>query len=371
MARVGDKPIVNSARKERFSPTYPENEPFYNWLRKEKPEEVLEPDLPIIDPHHHFWDFRGRQASIDAMSTKERSGQVVYKLPECLEDMNDGHNIVGTVFTQAYSFHHGKGVTGMPDAMRPLGEVEYNQGVAALCDSGTYGTCRVSRGIVSTVDFREANAEKLLKAMSGYRNFRGVRTQSSGPGTGGKIDPEEKTFIAGCKLLEKMGLSLDLFQANPKDLPNVKRVAEQVPGLTIVLNHIGGNVGPKTDMEQWKKDMSEIAKSCPNVFVKVGGGGMTANGFGFEKNDAPPGSEEVAKALLPYYGHCIDAFGAKRCMFESNFPPDKNSFSSKVCWNAFKRIANAKNCSPEDKKWLFHDTAVKAYRLDEDFYAKL
>lgn len=230
----------------------------------------------------------------------------------------------------------------------------------------------MSNGIISTADFRDpALADKLPKAMMGYRNFRGVRTQSSGPGTGGKIDPEEPNFLAGCRLLEKYGLTLDVFQANPKDLPNIKKLAEKVPNLTIVLNHIGGNVGPKTDMGQWQKDMTDLAKSCPNVYCKVGGCGMVANGFGFEKRPVPIGSEELAKAVLPYYGHCIDAFGPSRCMFESNFPPDKNSFSSKVCWNAFKRVAIAKGLSAADKNWVFHDTAVKAYKLDADFFARL
>merc|ERR1719160_2345017 len=114
---AGVKPIVSKDRAVRYASTYPENEPLYEWLRKETPEEVLEPDLPIIDPHFHLWDLRGGPLF-------KNWKQKVYKLPEILEDVNDGHNVVKTVFTQAVTFYHGKGVTGLPEIYRALGEVE-------------------------------------------------------------------------------------------------------------------------------------------------------------------------------------------------------------------------------------------------------
>merc|ERR1719191_1493034 len=129
MLRIGEKPIVTHDRQVRYAPTYPENEALYSFLRREVKEEVLEPHLPIIDAHHHLFELRGR--GMGGMCK-----QIVYKLPEILEDMYDGHNVVKTVFAQCFAFHHAKGVTGLPDVMRPLGEVEYCQGLAALCDSG-------------------------------------------------------------------------------------------------------------------------------------------------------------------------------------------------------------------------------------------
>lgn len=122
----------------------------------------------------------------------------------------------------------------------------------------------------------------------------------------------------------------------------------------------------------WKKDLKEIATSCPNVVVKVGGIQMPAHGHGFDKRSTPIGSQELCEIMLPYYKEVIEAFGPKRCMFESNFPMDKSSCSYRVLWNMFKRLANALNLSAEDKKWIFHDCAATAYKLnDESYYAKL
>ena len=88
---------------------------------------------------------------------------------------------------------------------------------------------------------------------------------------------------------------------------------------------------------------------------------MPINGFGWEKRDRPPGSEELAEATRHYYDRSIQLFGPDRCMFESNFPVDKASCSYAVLWNAFKRIANG---FPEDEKdAMFYRTAARVYRL--------
>jgi predicted TIM-barrel fold metal-dependent hydrolase len=109
--------------------------------------------------------------------------------------------------------------------------------------------------------------------------------------------------------------------------------------------------------------MTELAR-CPNVYVKLGGLGMPYLGFGFERLDAPASSERLAEAWRPLFEHCIESFGPARCMFESNFPPDRESASYPVIWNAFKRIA-ARYCA-DDKRALFYRTAAQAYRLDLD-----
>jgi L-fuconolactonase len=101
--------------------------------------------------------------------------------------------------------------------------------------------------------------------------------------------------------------------------------------------------------------------------VKVGGLGMLYCGWDFHVQENPPSSEELAEAWRPYVETCIEAFGPQRCMFESNFPVDKQSCGYGVLWNAFKRITSA--CSPAEKAALYHDTAVRAYRLPRELLA--
>jgi hypothetical protein len=101
------------------------------WLAQVK-EDILEPDLPICDPHHHLWDHPGRRYLID----------------ELLADTGSGHNVRSTVFVECMSMYRADG----PAAMRPVGETEFVNGVAAMSRSGRYGPTRVAAGIVSFAD---------------------------------------------------------------------------------------------------------------------------------------------------------------------------------------------------------------------------
>ncbi len=107
--------------------------------------------------------------------------------------------------------------------------------------------------------------------------------------------------------------------------------------------------------------MRELAR-LPNVHVKLGGLGMRINGFGFHKGERPPSSEQLAQTWKPWIETCIEAFGVDRCMFESNFPVDKGSYSYAVGWNAFKRLTV--HCSADERQALFEGTATRVYRLD-------
>jgi len=365
MAQTGEKPLVTHARKERFAASYPENEPILSWLRKEAVEEVLEPELPIVDCHHHMWDHRGASSNDHPKAHDDICSTRVYKLPQILEDMNDGHNVVKTVFAECLAFFHGASVTGLPgDTMRPLGEVEYCQGVAALCDSGTYGNCRVCAGIVGTCDFHDPNVEQLLQAMVRSRNFRGTRASAWGPQLRNSVDDE--VFCKGMALMEKHNLSYEWvdLRANgaQKALGFLKEIALKFPKVRIVMNHLGALIGPRLNpdaVERWKAGVADVGKYCPNVVVKCGGVQMSGNGWDycFVKRETPIGSKELCEIMLPYYSHVIDCFGPQRCKFESNFPVDRNSCSHRVLYNMFKRIAAAKNLSAADKKAIFHDAA--------------
>ena len=136
--------------------------PYYlpvrqGWLDR-RIEPILEPDLPIVDPHHHLWDRPGWR----------------YLLDELLADSNSGHNIIATVFVQARAMVRAEG----PVEMRPVGETEFVNGVAAMSASGIYGKTRHCAGIVGHADLTlGGRVEPVLAAhiQSGGDRFRGIR----------------------------------------------------------------------------------------------------------------------------------------------------------------------------------------------------
>jgi len=176
----------------------------------------------------------------------------------------------------------------------------------------------------------------------------------------------ETRFREGFARLAPLGLSFDawLFHTQIDELTDLARRFEDT---TIVLDHVGGplGIGPFEGRRYevfaaWRRSISEIA-SCPNVYVKLGGLGMPICGFGWHERPRSPTSAQLAEAFGPYYLHCIEEFGPDRCMFESNFPVDKVSCSYTVLWNCFKRVAqDFEEC---ERAALFHDTAVRVYRL--------
>jgi len=330
-----------------------------DWLALTE-EPILEPDLPICDPHHHFWDFR--------------TGRIPYQrylLHELMADVGSGHNIRSTVFIEARAMYRADG----PAEMKPLGEVEFVQGLAAASASGLYGPCRAAAAIVGHVDLklgdRAAPVLEALQAASPNR-FRGIRhivTWNADP----RVESREKEgvlslpeFRAGARAVARMGLSLDTICCFPQ-LPEMAAFARAVPEVTIVMNHLGGlnRTGPFAGKDtevtaSWQSGMAELAK-CPNVMLKLGGHGMPRFGFDWHLRDLPVGSEELAAQIAPLMDYCIEQFGPDRCMFESNFPVDKVSFSYPVLFNAFKRYS--KGYSPSERAAMFHDTAVRAYRI--------
>jgi predicted TIM-barrel fold metal-dependent hydrolase len=174
-------------------------------------------------------------------------------------------------------------------------------------------------------------------------------------------------FRAGAKALARMGLTLKGWMYFPQ-LPELADFAKAVPDLTIILNHIGGllRVGPYANNDDevlatWRKGIAAVAE-CPNVNIKLGGIGMPRTGFDWHARDMPIGSEELADSMAPFMSYCIEQFGPNRSMFESNFPVDKVSYSYNVLYNAFKRMS--KDYSPDERAAMFHDTAVRVYRVE-------
>jgi L-fuconolactonase len=332
-----------------------------DWLIKVD-EEILEPDLPICDPHHHLWD----NAHVHV--------QPRYLLDEILEDVNSGHNIVSTVFIECGAMFRKDG----PEHLRPVGETEFVNGIAAMSASGMYGKTQVATGIIGTVDLRiGALAGDVLDAhiAAGGGRFRGIRRAISWDASpdirNHRTEPPEglmmqEDYRRGFAELGPRGMTFEAWCYH-KQIPEVTDLARAFPDTTIILDHFGGPLGTgpyvgKADevFEAWKPMAKELA-GCPNVVAKLGGINMDVNGFGWHDKPSPPTSQELADATRRYYDFCIEAFGVERCMFESNFPVDKLSCSYAVVWNAFKRIASG--ASAGEKAALFHDTAARVYSL--------
>jgi L-fuconolactonase len=329
------------------------------WLAKTR-EDILEPDLPIVDPHHHLWDFPQHR----------------YLLNELLADTGSGHRIVATVFIECTACYRADG----PEEMRTVGETEFVNGIAAMSASGAYGPTRVAAGIVGTADLTiGARVEEVLRAhmaVAGGR-FKGIRyaagwddktpeVHNSHTNPPPHLYRDHQKFREGFAALGKLGLTFDAWVYQPQ-LADVTALARAFPEQPIVMDHCGGPLGvgwyaSRRDelYAQWKRDMLELAR-CPNVLMKLGGVGMRITGFDFHKREKPPASKELADAWRPYIEPCIEAFGPRRCMFESNFPVDKISASYALYWNAFKRLAAG--ASAAEKAALFHDTAKSFYRL--------
>jgi L-fuconolactonase len=328
------------------------------------PEEVIDPGLPICDPHHHLWDRNGHRYLLDELLAD--TGQT--------DAQGARHNVRSTVFVECASMYRADG----PEAHRPLGETEFVNGIAAMSASGGYGDTRVASGIVSFADLCMGSAvREVLEAHIGAarRRLRGIR-HAAGWHASEQIrnshsNPVEHllldaTFREGFAQLAPLGLSFDAWLFHVQ-IPELTDLARAFPETTIVLDHFGGplGIGPYAGRADavyadWKRDIDALA-DCPNVVAKLGGINMPVNGFDWHKREPRPTSRQLADATARYYLHTIECFGAQRCMFESNFPVDKVSCSYLVLWNSFKRLTAGFSAS--EKAALFHDTAVRVYRL--------
>jgi L-fuconolactonase len=343
-----------------------------------QPEAILEPELPIIDPHHHLWDWPA--ALLANIPTPHHGFSTVilramrFLLPELLNDTNSGHNIRATVFMECGSMYRADAA----DAFKSIGETEFVNGIAAMSARGIYGPARICAGIVGFADLLlGAEVDAVLEAhlrIAGDR-FKGVR-HSAVWDADKSIKPLpwefpqglllDAKFRAGFARLSRYGLSFDSWNYHTQ-IPELADLARAFPETTIVLDHIGAPLGVgvyagRRDevFTHWQRSIRELAK-CPNACVKLGGMGMYVFGFGFDKRPAPPSSADLAGAWRPFFETCVEAFGPQRTMFESNFPVDKRYCSYGLLWNAFKLLAAG--YSADEKAELFFNAARRVYRL--------
>ena len=314
----------------------------------------LEPDLPICDPHHHLW----------------RRPNNPYLLDDFLRDASGGHRIVSSVAVECGAMYREEG----PPELRPVGETEFLEGIAAE-NSRAENATAVAAGIVAYADLAlgdgvaavlDAHLEASPTRLRGIRystmwdasdSFRSVPR----PGL-----LRDNAVRKGFACLQPHSLSFDAWLYHPQ-IADLVDLARDFPDVPIILDHIGGplGLGPyegRRDevFQAWSADITALS-SCPNVVLKLGGVGSLRSGYDWHERTPKPGSAELAEAMRPYFELCIEKFGAGRCMFESNFPVDRISYSYVSIWNAFKIMA--RGYSETERHALFHDTAGRVYRV--------
>ena len=330
-----------------------------SWLAQVQ-EEIIEPQLPIVDTHFHLW------------KQQPRFGR--YMLGDLWADTGSGHQIEQMVFLECHSEFLEEG----PEHLRPLGETRFVAAAAAEAAAQASGVTRIG-AIVGTADMMlGAAVEEVLQAQleAGDGLFRGIRfgacwdaseeIDNSWPDMPANLYGDA-TFREAFGRLAGCDLSFDAFNYHPQ-LADLADLARAFPETTIVSNHLGGmlGIGPYRDrrdeiFEVWKEQVATLS-SCPNVVVKLGGLAQGINGFDWGERPSPPTSDDFAETYRRYYLHAIDLFGPQRCMFESNFPVDKASVSYQVLWNAFKKMVAS--FSSDEKDAMFRGTAMEVYRLE-------
>ena len=328
-------------------------QPSAAWLKSSE-EPALDPELPIIDAHHHFSEHWGG-----------------YLPADLLED-GAQHRIDATVYIQCGWQPRGDG----PEALRAVGETEAVVRGADEANRAQSRT-RVAAAIVGYGDLRLGSAvDAVLQAHleAAPDRLRGIRNSGAWharfrhgvlprPMAGLYSDP---SFREGYARLARHRLSFDAWVYHTQ-LGEVCDLACAFPDTPLVLDHVGGILGvadyagrPDLALAEWLPEMRRLA-ACPNVVVKIGGMGTAVFGFEFAARPQAPTSAVLAEAWRPVVERTIELFGADRCMFESNFPVDRSAASYGVVWNAFKRLAAG--ASERERASLFHGTAARVYRI--------
>jgi predicted TIM-barrel fold metal-dependent hydrolase len=318
-------------------------------------EEIIDPERPIIDPHHHLW----------------HHDRTPYLLEQLRSDTGSGHAIEKTIYIECGSEYRTDG----PEHLKPVGETEFVVEIAAASKAGDGATIS---GIVAHANLMSGElVDEVLEAHeeAGRGLFRGIR-HSGAHDMSPDVRPSHSNppadlytrgdFQEGVRRVAKRGLTLDVWNFH-RQIPLLTELARAVPEVTIVFDHFGGpiRIGPyKGKREeiytQWRLDVAELAK-CENVVAKLGGMAMPVNGWHWHNRDTPATSDELVEAQGDYYFHTIDCFGPERCLFESNYPVDRQSISYPVLWNAYKKMA--KSFSEEEKQAMFYGNSKRIYRL--------
>ncbi len=320
-------------------------------------ETAIEPELEIVDAHHHLWDYETPYGC--------------YDLADLRGDTGAGHNVVQTVFIDCGANY----LTAGPESLRPVGETIF---VAGRADSGDQTPGARIAAIVSHTNLMLGEgAGEVLDAHieAGGGRFRGIRHSGAISKTeevmSSRGEPpadlyRRPAFQAGARELAARRLTFDAWQYHHQ-LGEVVALARALPDLRIVVNHLGGPIGVGAWAGRWDEVHSDLRRhlvdlaACDNVWLKVGGIGMSRFGTGWDRTVEAPSSDKIVDKWGDTVRFAIDTFGPSRCMFESNYPVDSQTMGYVELWNALKKMSVG--YSADERLGLFAGTARRAYRL--------
>lgn len=335
--------------------------PIDEWLARAVPEKPIRADIAIIDVHMHLWH--------------HVTGYHYFVEEHAREIAQSNRKVDATVYIECGSYYRADG----PADMKSVGETQFAAGMAAIAESGRYGSTRIAGGIVANADLLAGSSrlDEILdahEAASGGR-LRGIRRSAKWDAdpivASGKIADRpgilaEPEFHAGVRQIASRGLLYEATIFHPQ-IPDVIALARAAPDATIVVNHCAsplgyaGYRGRESEVyAQWLGAMRELA-TCPNVNIKLGGMLMSQGSFDFRAADRPLTSEELANLWRGYLESTVELFGAGRCMVASNFPVEKAGVTYTSIWNMFMRVFSG--CSEGELQQLCNDTARRTYRL--------
>jgi L-fuconolactonase len=335
-----------------------------------RPEVAIEPGWEIIDTHCHLWVERDLPDPADP-SRQLRTSR--YMTDEFSRDVA-GHRLSRFIYVECGSGHYTSG----PEHMRPVGETEFAVELARTFD-GIGGRPRLS-AMAAYADLAHPELDAILNghASAGGGLVRAVRHSAArleAPSArllAGAARPglyEDADFCRGVARLGERGLAFEAFQFHFQ-LKDLAELASRTPDTLFIINHLGAPIGYGRGaaaedelFRDWAEGI-ELLAGYPNTIMKLGGIASPVTEYDAPLRDRPPSSEEFVEERGKYFRHAIAAFGAKRCMFESNFPVDSVSLSYTTLWNAYKIIAGEYRVA--ERQMLLAGTARKVYRLDQE-----
>ena len=319
-------------------------------------EEAIEPDLPILDAHHHVWDDLSNPLATH------------YPLGSLMADLRAGHNIVASVYAECSDHYRTSG----PEELRPVGETE-----AVAASDAPPG---VMAAIIGYADMRlgrevrpvlEAHREAGRGRFSGIRHSTAWDPHPDVPNSARKSPPGllvSPSFVDGVRTLGELDMTFDAWMYFHQ-LPELVTLARRAPDTRIILDHLGGPAGVgywATHRDEmlatWRDNITALSR-MPNVSIKIGG-----LGFPWFLTDEVSAtlvdSDSIAAYWRPEILHCIESFGPDRCMFESDFPVDGRLCDYVTLWNAFKKAST--DLDPTERDAVFRGTAARIYRIDTE-----
>ena len=303
-------------------------------------EATLDRDLPIIDAHHHFWDPARnyhpwlRDEPMIPFRYGDYSAIRGRYLPHEYAEDAAGHRVVAHVTME-----------GEWDEATPVAESRWMDEVAT-------GYPRllghVARAFLDRDDVDEVLAGHAAIAL--VRAIRHKPTAAARPdlvAPGAKGSMSDPAWQRGYRMLQRHGLHFEL-QAPWWHVDELLDLIARVPETPVVLNHCFMPVDRSdAGLAGWRRALVRAA-AAPGVTIKISGIGIRGRRWTLDDQ-------------RPVIDACLEAFGPERAMFASNFPVDKVVGDFDTIFTAYK--AATATLPLADRLRLFHDTAVRVYRL--------